>query len=135
MSSNDSYHVAQMFAQANRNNCTEITIEKKSDRTIISFSIDQTTLISNGLFVLNPNHPQYKPYTVIELIIADSNIVNPSFPYFAGYFQNVIDTAINESLQKSDSPITNVKFSLDNFNKFTEQFSTIKFIKGKIWIF
>ena len=129
-----SHNVADIFEKTNRNNCTEISIEKMEGNAVISFKIDQTTLKTEGLIMLNPNHAQYKPYRVFELDISDSSNIIPSFSHFGGYFQNVIDEAIRNSLG-STNPITNVKFALDDYNEFTDQFSTIKFIKGKLVIY
>ena len=119
---------ADNFVQANMKFVKDINVIHNQTCSDVTFSIDQTRLLSNGIVFASHLHPRYMAPVVINTCILDTKNINESFFYLASFIQNEIDNQI----LNSRSPFTFVKFNVTNTISITGLYGTIQYLKLKI---
>jgi hypothetical protein len=123
---------AKNFQALNKNSLMDSSVKEiGNNKTEISFSIDQTKLLINGLIFLTHNAPNYMHPRVVYANINDSAKTVPSFAYFASLFQQAIDKQIlDATIQHALN--TPVIIRLGKYSELSSLQGQIQYVNVKI---
>ena len=125
--------VSDIFVQSNLNNFRNIQITHKNKYSEVTFSIDQTRLLANGIFFINQYHQNYITPIVTNATILDSKNINESFFYLGDFIQKKINEKImSDTILSTNNNISNVKINLVEFNNITESYGIIQVLRVTI---